>query len=101
MKTSEFVSMLATGIVPTDPHVIARRFTAALFFGLTGAACMVVAIYGVRGDMPQMLTTPLFWLKVAFPLPVVGASLFIAMRLSPPAPDTSLPCISLPITLFL
>jgi len=26
LKTSEFVSMLATGIVPTHPHVIARRF---------------------------------------------------------------------------
>ncbi|MEA3123108.1 MAG: hypothetical protein QOD67_127, partial [Caballeronia sp.] len=41
MKTSEFVSMLATGIVPTYPHVIARRFATALFFGLTGAACML------------------------------------------------------------
>jgi hypothetical protein len=101
MKTSEFVSMLATGIVPTDPHVIARRFATALFFGLTGAACMVVAIYGVRGDMPQMLTTPLFWLKVAFPLAVVGASLFIAMRLSRPGADTAMAWVALAIPLVL
>lgn len=101
MKTSEFVSMLATGIVPTHPHFVARRFAAALFFGLSGAACLVVALYGVRGDMPQMLTTPLFWLKVAFPLAVVGASLFIAMQLSRPGAGTAFAWFTLAVPLVL
>ncbi|OTP79363.1 DUF1109 domain-containing protein [Caballeronia sordidicola] len=101
MKTSEFVSMLATGIAPTHPRVIARRFATALFLGLSGAACLMVALYGVRGDMPQMLTTPLFWLKVAFPLGVAGASLFIATRLSRPGADTAFGWIALAIPLVL
>ncbi|OTP66388.1 DUF1109 domain-containing protein [Caballeronia sordidicola] len=101
MKTREFVSMLATGIFPTPPHVVALRFSAALFLGLTGAACMVVALYGVRGDMPQMLVTPLFWIKVAFPLAVVGASLSIVMRVSRPGADATMAWIALAIPLAL
>jgi hypothetical protein len=101
MKTNELISMLATGISRTDRHAIGRRFTAALFFGFAGATLLLVAIYGIQGDMPQMLVTPLFWLKIAFPLTVVSASLFVAARLSRPGAKIKMAWIALAVPLLL
>jgi hypothetical protein len=101
MKTNELTSMLATGIVRTDRHVVERRFTAALFLGFIGATSMLVVIYGVRGDMPALLITPRFWLKVAFPLAVVGASLIVAARLSRPGVPVGMAWLALSVPLSL
>lgn len=101
MKTNELTSMLATGIVRTDPHSVGRRFTAALFFGFMGATSMLMAIYGVRGDMPTLLPTPLFWLKVAFPLAVVSGSLFVATKLSRPGAPVAMAWVALGVPLVL
>jgi hypothetical protein len=101
LKTNELTSMLANGIVRTDPHIVGRRFATALFLGFAGATSMLVAIYGVRGDMPALLATPIFWLKVAFPLAVVGASLLVATRLSRPGAPTAMAWVVVSIPLLL
>lgn len=100
MNTPELVAMLATGVQPADPHVLAKRFGVALIMGLLGATAMLLAIYGVRSDMPQMLVTPLFWLKAAFPLAVLLAALLIASRLARPGMDSKLGWLMLALPLL-
>jgi hypothetical protein len=84
MKTLDLVSMLSTGVEASDRHMPGKRFAWALFTGLLGAILLLFTLFGIRSDMPQMLVTPLFWLKAAFPMAVVLPALFVTGRLSRP-----------------
>ncbi len=84
MKTDDFISMLATGVKPVDRHVQFRRFSQAILIGGAGAFILMVLLFGIRPDIDAMLVTPLFWLKMAFPLSLAIASLWLLTRLSRP-----------------
>ncbi len=84
MRTAELVAILAAGARPLDPHAVGKRFASALFVGLLGATLLLVALFGVRSDMPQSLLTPAFWLKAAFPLATFAIALRLALRLGQP-----------------
>lgn len=99
MKTIELVSMLANGVAPIDRHVAGKRFGVALSAGFAGAILLLVALYGIQGDMPQRLATPAFWVKAAFPSSVIGASLFVTFRLSRPGARTGAAWVSLAVPL--
>jgi hypothetical protein len=84
MKTDDLISLLATGIRPVDPHVMRRAFIRALCAGAAGALLLLAIVYGVRPDIRQMLVTPLFWLKVAFPLALAVGAFVVLKRLVVP-----------------
>ncbi|MBP0596763.1 DUF1109 domain-containing protein [Herbaspirillum sp. LeCh32-8] len=83
MKTLELVEMLAAGSDHRDTGHGARM-AMALAGGLAGSALLLAAVYGVRSDMPELLQSPLFWLKISFPLAVLLAALAAAARLAHP-----------------
>jgi hypothetical protein len=80
--------MLASGVPPAERHPAGKRFGLAILLGLSAALCLLLALFGIRSDMPQMLGTPLFWVKSAFPLVVAAAALFVAGRLARPGAST-------------
>lgn len=84
MKTPELVSMLATGTTRSDPDMLSKRLGLALLSGLIGASMLLVVAYGVRGDMPELLATPWFWIKVLFPLTILMSAQGITARLARP-----------------
>jgi hypothetical protein len=84
MDTDRLVSLLAAGVTPVDPHVVARRFSSALAAGALGATLLVVVFYGLRPDLRAMLATPLFWAKVAFPVVLAAGALAVTARLARP-----------------
>jgi len=84
MKTLELVSMLATGNPREVSDTLEKRFGLALLSGLIGASVLLLMLYGIRGDMPQMLRTPLFWIKLAFPLAILISAQGITARLARP-----------------
>ncbi|RXZ32360.1 DUF1109 domain-containing protein [Oxalobacteraceae bacterium CAVE-383] len=84
MKTHELVSMLAAGVEASDPLTLEKRFGLALSLSLLGTIALLVTVYGIRSDMPQMLVTPMFWIKLLFPLAMLGAALQLAASLSRP-----------------
>jgi len=84
MKTPDLISMLATGNSRSNPEVLEKRFALALLSGLLGALVLLLLIYGIRADMPEMLSTPLFWIKLAFPLTIMLAAQAITARLARP-----------------
>ena len=86
MKTNAFITLLATGITPVDPHVQRKSLTLAILAGATGAVLLVILLFGIRPDIRQMLVTPLFWLKIAFPCALAILALQQLIRLS--RPDT-------------
>ena len=84
MKTDDLVAMLATGIEAVDPRAVEKRFARALAAGLSGAGILMVALLGVRSDLTQVAMTGMFWLKLAFPAAVLGATLSVTMNLARP-----------------
>ncbi|EJL94295.1 hypothetical protein PMI16_00223, partial [Herbaspirillum sp. CF444] len=84
MKTPDLVSMLATGTTRSDPDILGKRLGLALLIGLLGASALLVLAYGIRSDMPELLATPLFWIKVAFPLAILMSAQGITARLARP-----------------
>jgi hypothetical protein len=84
VRTNDLVLMLSSGISRTNSYAIGRRFGLALFAGFVLATVMLMAIYGVRSDMPWVLLTGRFWFKAAFPVAVVAVALGLATRLSRP-----------------
>jgi hypothetical protein len=99
MNTDDFISQLATGVVPADRWILAKRFTLAVLVGFPGAILLVIGILGVRPDLAQAAVTPLFWAKIAFPLCLMMGALSMAMRLARPAMRPGLGMILIGVTI--
>jgi hypothetical protein len=84
MKTDELVAMLARGASPVDPNATTRRFTTALGWGMFGSTLAMAIALGVRGDIAEAVSLPMFWIKLLFPASVAIASCFAAARLARP-----------------
>lgn len=84
MNTDDFISMLASGVTPVDRRTLAKRFSGAMLAGLLGATLLVIAIMGVRPDLAQVMATPIFWAKIAFPLCLMIGALSMVVRLARP-----------------
>jgi hypothetical protein len=84
MKTDDLVALLATGAGAVDARAVEKRFGLALALGLAGAVVLMLALLGVRRDLAQVAMTGMFWLKLAFPAAVLGATLSVTMRLARP-----------------
>ena len=84
MKTEDLISMLATGTPPVAPAAVASRFAGALGCGLMGSLLLMALVFGVRTDIAQALTLPMFWAKLLLPAVAGLIALWLAMRLSSP-----------------
>jgi hypothetical protein len=91
MKTKDMITMLAAGVAPVDRYLAAKRFAAALLIGGLGAALLMLLRFGLRPDLQAMLSVPLFWIKMAFPLVLSIGALVAAARLSRPGVPVSGP----------
>ncbi|MEX3949767.1 DUF1109 domain-containing protein [Paraburkholderia sp. EG287B] len=84
MKTRELVTRLASDVSPIERNAVPRLLTRALLHGLAGSAALLVALYGVRSDMPELILTTMFWVRLAFPLAIIAAAVALAERLGRP-----------------
>jgi len=84
MKTDDLMRMLATGAAPVSSAAVASRFARGLGCGLLGAILVMVLVFGVRNDIAQAASLPMFWAKVLVPAVAVLAAVPLTMRLSRP-----------------
>ena len=84
MKTETLISLLSTDVAPADTGMSRRSFARALLLGGIGAFVLMLAVYGLRPDLPVVSRTPLFWARFAFPATLAPCALFLAARLSRP-----------------
>lgn len=100
MDTDRLVSLLSAGVTPVDQHLVARRFSWALVTGALGAMLLMLAFYGLRPDLGQIFTRPIFWAKLALPVALLAGSIIVTARLSRPgkAPGAAWAGIAVPAT---
>ncbi|MGP3659990.1 DUF1109 domain-containing protein [Burkholderia gladioli] len=90
MKTRQLVARLAADAGPVEPDRVTRRIGRALLGGLAGSIALLVALYGIRSDMPQVLLSAAFWIRLAFPLAIMVAAVQLTERLGRPGAPTRL-----------
>jgi len=84
MRTEDLVTMLAKGAGVVQPNQAARRYAAAIAWGASGAALLMVILLRPRPDLAAAMLLPMFWVKIAFVTSFAAASLLAALRLSRP-----------------
>jgi hypothetical protein len=84
MKTDALIDMLVRGDVSVDQHAGKKRFAIALFVAALSATLLATMWLGVRPDIAQAATMPLFWIKAALPGSLIVGALWATSRLSRP-----------------
>ena len=84
MKTDDLINLLATGDARVDRKAVLRRFARALVTGFAGSVVLMSVVFGVRHDLMSVMHTPIFWVKLAFPLCVAAAAALVVSRLGRP-----------------
>lgn len=77
MKTDELIALLATGAGPVEPEFATRRFSMSLGWGLSATILTMAIMLGVRPDIGEAVSEPMFWLKLGFPL-IIALSMYHA-----------------------
>lgn len=84
MKTDDLVAMLATGSTAVPRHTASRHIGLALLAGGALSLAILFTGYGVRDDLRQVMSLPMFWVKLLFPLCIAVAAFVIVQRLARP-----------------
>lgn len=84
MKTDELIALLATGAGPVEPEFASRRFSMSLGWGVSATILAMAIMLGVRPDIGEAVSKPMFWLKLGFPLIIALAMYHAASVLARP-----------------
>ena len=84
MKTTDLILRLSNGLTPVDSNAVSKKLNRALMLGLTGSMALLVVYYGIRSDMPELILTTMFWVRLAFPMATLVAAMRLAGRLGRP-----------------
>jgi hypothetical protein len=84
MKTVELIDLLAHGAGPVERHAVQKRFATAIAAGGAGALALMLAIFGVNPHLRDLISMPVFWVKIAFAAAVTAGALCNATRLAQP-----------------
>jgi hypothetical protein len=84
MKTSDLILRLTNNLTQIEPNFASNRLNRALSIGLAGSTALLVVVYGIRSDMPELLLTAMFWVRLAFPVATLITALNLAERLGRP-----------------
>ncbi|WP_028221087.1 DUF1109 domain-containing protein [Paraburkholderia oxyphila] len=99
MKTRELIVRLAGDMSPVDRNAVPKLLNRALMTGLAGGTGLLVALYGIRSDMPELILTSMFWARLAFPLATILTAMKLSERLGRPGAPLKLAwiAVALPI----
>src|SRR5689334_20080895 len=84
MNTDDLITMLAAGPAPGIANAPTYRFAAGTGWGALGATLLMALFLGVRHDLADAVSQPMFWVKLGYVVSLATAGLFILSRLSRP-----------------
>jgi hypothetical protein len=84
MKTDDLITMLATGAGAVNANAAIQRHVAAIGWGAFGAALLMAILLGVRHDLADAVSQPMFWIKLGYVVCLGAAGVFALARLSRP-----------------
>ncbi|WP_106279799.1 DUF1109 domain-containing protein [Paraburkholderia sp. BL25I1N1] len=90
MRTSDLILRLTKNLLPIESNFSSKRLNRALSVGMSSSTALLVILYGIRSDMPELLLTTMFWVRLAFPVTTLIAALNLAGRLGRPGAPVKL-----------
>ncbi|VVE32702.1 hypothetical protein PAN31108_03715 [Pandoraea anhela] len=60
----------------------------ALIMGLAGSTLVLIALYNFHSNMPDLILTKMFWIRLAFPLVTIITAMTLTQRLARPGAST-------------
>jgi len=85
METDELIQSLTGNLAAVRPSAVARRVASGLGLGALASTAVMLGWLGLRPDLTQAISTPMFWMKFGY---AALTGLFLAgvlMRLARPA----------------
>jgi hypothetical protein len=82
---SDVIAGLVANLAPMPRAFVARRLLAGAVAGLAVSIALVLVLLGPRPDMHAALATPIFWVKLAYPLSLALIAGLASERLARPA----------------
>lgn len=101
MKTDDFVAMLAKGAAAVPQKAASRRIRLALLVGAPVSLAILFAGYGLREDLRLVISLPMFWLKLLFPLSIAVSAFVTVLRLARPGVEVRRAWMGLAVPVFL
>jgi hypothetical protein len=84
METRQLIDVLASDPAPVRADGLRRRFAIALAVGGLGALALMLVKLGLRPDLAAVARTPMFWVKLGFPVTLLVIALVATARLARP-----------------
>jgi hypothetical protein len=84
VKTDDLIAMLSRDAAPVPRHVASRRLSMALVAGLPLSFACMLAFYGMRPDLAEAVSWPMFWVRLLFPACLAIAGFVVVHRLARP-----------------
>jgi hypothetical protein len=84
MRTADLILRLTNNLMPIESNSASKRLNWALSVGLASSTALLVVLYGIRSDMPELLLTTTFWIRLAFPVATLITALKLVGRLGRP-----------------
>ena len=79
MKTDELIQSLSGDLAAVPPGAVARRIALGVGAGALASVAVMLAWLGLRPDLAQAVSTPMFWMKFGYS---ALTGLFLALVLS-------------------
>ena len=83
--TEELIESLSASPVKVAPGAAGRRVAVGLGLGGAASAALMLVWLGLRPDLPQAVTTPMFWMKFGYAAVTGLITAAVLIRLSKPA----------------
>ena len=84
MKTDDLISMLAASATPVPKAAASRRLSGALLIGVPLSFILMLAVFGLRRDLMEVMERPMFWVRLVFPIGVAAFAYLVVERLARP-----------------
>ena len=89
--SDDLVANLSADLKPVRPDAMRNRLLLGLGAGVLAAIVLMLLWLGLRSDLAEAVTTPIFWLKFAFATALTVAGFAAAIRLARPAGSLRVP----------
>jgi hypothetical protein len=94
METRDLIVRLSNNVSAIDVVAASTRLSRASIIGLGGNAALLIVLFDIRSDMPQLMLTTMFWIRFAFPLATIMAAMKLVERLGRPGARLKLACLA-------
>ncbi|MBB3610560.1 DUF1109 domain-containing protein [Rhizobium sp. BK602] len=83
-RTDDIIESLVSDLKPIPRHALLRRFAFGIAPALGLSLLLMLAVLGLRVDMPGVLMLPVFWIKSAYNALIAIVAFLAVYRLSRP-----------------